>query len=438
MPSRHLLALALTLTLSSPLLAQLSAPTAESNAVQLGRTSPLTGEPDWSKLRALDHLLTADEFLKAWETLYLGSKALPPPWTLRPTELEVATGLPVAPTQKIAFRANGEAPKADRYWRRPEELPPTSEERPVLADLHIALDAGHIGGDYAAMEERLLIFDPSRLQEAVREGDSTLLTAKVLKAKLEAAGAEVSLVREHTQPLTPKRPVDFRTDAIRILNDLGIAEPVDGYAGLPGDQRAYTIQWQSEKLFYRFAEIRARADLVNQKLKPDFVVCLHLNAEGWGDAAQPQYSALNHFHILINGCYAPEELQTADVRFEALRRIFHRISEVELPLAETVAKAVADRTQLPPYIYTTPNARQAGTSSYVYVRNLLASRLYDCPVIYLEPYVMNHRDTYQRLLRGHYIGRTLANGRLQSSVIEDYASGVAQGIIRYFQQQRIE
>jgi hypothetical protein len=124
------------------------------------------------------------------------------------------------------------------------------------------------------------------------------------------------------------------------------------------------------------------------------------------------------------------------VRYEALRRIFHRISEVELPLAEAVARAVADRTQLPPYIYTTPNARQAGTNSYVYVRNLLASRLYDCPVIYLEPYVMNHRDTYQRLLRGHYIGRTLANGRLQSSVIEDYASGVAQGIIRYFQQQR--
>ncbi len=71
----------------------------------------------------------------------------------------------------------------------------------------------------AAMEERLLIFDPSRPEEAVKEGDSTLLVAKVLKAKLEAAGAKVSLVREHPQPLTPKRPADFRTDAIRILNE---------------------------------------------------------------------------------------------------------------------------------------------------------------------------------------------------------------------------
>jgi hypothetical protein len=44
------------------------------------------------------------------------------------------------------------------------------------------------------------------------------------------------------------------------------------------------VQWQSEKLFYRVSEIHARAKKVNNTIKPDLVLCLHYNAEAWGDA----------------------------------------------------------------------------------------------------------------------------------------------------------
>jgi len=64
----------------------------------------------------------------------------------------------------------------------------------------------------------------------------------------------------------------------------------------------------------------------------------------------------------------------------------------------------------------TPNARLVSATGYVYARNLLANRIYECPVVCLEPYVMNNQDTYQRLLQGHYVGRTLTNGRLRSSI----------------------
>ncbi len=404
--------------------------------IQLSKTSPLTGVPEWSQLAQWDGTLTWEEFKSAWDTFYSDGKAFPPPWQVTPEKLEVATGGQLTTTQVVKFRKAGEPEnKLKRWWRRPEELPPL-KERPVLSDLHIALDPGHIGGAYSQMEERHLTFNPANPDEVVKEGDLTLLTAKVLKPMLEAAGARVSLVREQLDPTTPKRPQDFRTAALSLLAEGGIMNPVDGYAGLTGSAKFLTLQWQMEKLFYRVAEIRARADKVNTQLKPDIVVCLHLNAEDWGDAAAPQYSPLNHLHILINGCYSAPELQFADVRFEALDRLFSRAHEVELPLAEVVAKEMAAYTKLPPYVYTTSNARNVGSTPYVYARNLLANRLYHCPTIYLEPYVMNHQDTYRRLLRGHYKGRTLADGRLQTSIIEDYAKSVAKGLLEFYSKRR--
>jgi hypothetical protein len=118
------------------------------------------------------------------------------------------------------------------------------------------------------------------------------------------------------------------------------------------------------------------------------------------------------------------------------RRLFSRVHEEEIPLADAVADGLLKATGLPPYVYTTPNARRAGTNTAVYARNLLANRIYDCPVVYLEPFVMNHEETYRRLLFGHFIGRTLIAGRLQTSAVEDYVRGVVNGLVSYYQKNR--
>jgi hypothetical protein len=174
--------------------------------------------------------------------------------------------------------------------------------------------------------------------------------------------------------------------------------------GSSSDQRLLTVQWQCEKMFYRISEIHARAQRVNEEIKPDVVLCLHFNAESWGDAAAPQYSPENHAHILVGGCYSGTELSQQDVRFEMFSRLFARVQAEEIPLGEVMTTSLLNVTGLPPYLYQTPNARPAGKVKGLFARNLLANRLYQCPVIYLEPYVMNNEDTYRRLLLGQFVG----------------------------------
>lgn len=397
------------------------------------KLSPLANQPIWRKLEAFNRTLTAEEFEKAIRDVYADGSVGTPPWQVGPESVSIQTNDPEMPMVTLAFRPpNEKRGEGPRTWRRAEELAPLGD-RPPLSDVNIAIDPGHIGGQFAKMEERFLSFKEG---ESIQEGDLSLLTAQVLKARLEELGAVANLVRDQNGPVTTERPGDFNNLAMNILKDAGVAAPVDRYDGLTGDPKILTVQWQSEKLFYRVSEIRARGKKVNQQMKPDMVLCLHFNAEAWGDSTQPQFSPVNHLHVMVNGCYAPVELEEEDVRYEMISRLFSRMHEVELPLAESIAESMAKSTGLPPYVYTTKNARRVGTSPYVYARNLLANRIYDCPVVYLEPYVMNHQETYQRLLLGHYLGRTLLNGRLQTSAIEDYVRGICDGLVRHYQSKR--
>ena len=345
----------------------------------------------------------------------------------------IKTGDTVKPEVRIPFATRPESPlPGTRTWRTAAEMPPL-KGRPLLSDIHIAIDPGHIGGGYGQMEERHLSFAPG---ESIQEGDLTLTTAQVLAERLKALGAYVSLVRDRAEPVTQERPADLLVPARQILVDSGFPQPKENYSGVTGDSKILTVQWQSEKLFYRVSEIHARGRKVNTTIKPDVVLCLHFNAESWGDATAPKFSPMNHMHVLVNGCYSPVELEQQDVRYEMFHRLFSRTHQEELPLAEAVANGMRQTTGLPAYVYTTPNARHVGTNSYVFARNLLANRIYDCPVVYLEPYVMNNEETYRRLLRGHFLGRTLISGRLQSSAIEDYVQGVVKGIVTYYQKHR--
>ncbi len=76
---------------------------------------------------------------------------------------------------------------------------------------------------------------------------------------------------------------------------------------------------------------------MNFKLHPDLVLCLHFNAEGWGDPNNPTLTDANHLHLLVNGSYLAEELEFDDERFEMIRRLLSRAYDEELPLADTIA-----------------------------------------------------------------------------------------------------
>ena len=77
-----------------------------------------------------------------------------------------------------------------------------------------------------------------------------------------------------------------------------------------------------------------------------------------------------------------------------------------------------------------------GSTGYVYARNLLATRLYRCPVVYCEPYVMNSRDAFARIQAGDYDGTRNINGIERKSVFREYVDSVVNGLVEYYRAAR--
>jgi hypothetical protein len=321
---------------------------------------------------------------------------------------------------------------AARNWRTAQSLPRKKRARP-LSGLTIALDPGHIGGEWAKMEERWFKVGDAA---PVEEGEMTLRVAKMLAPKLRALGARVSFVRDKTEPVTPLRPHDFTGAARAVLQASGTENPREDFTGRDDPLKEQTVRWQSEILFYRGSEIRQRAKLVNARLHPDLVLCLHFNAEAWGDERNPTFIDKNHLHLLVNGSYLESELAFDDERFEMLRRLLSRAYDEEIKIADMVAATMAKETQLPPYQYTTDNVARVGTSGYVYARNLVATRLYQCPVVYFEPYVMNNSEVHARIQAGDYDGTRSINGIERPSIYREYADSVVKGLVEYYRASR--
>src|SRR4030088_2438133 len=98
---------------------------------------------------------------------------------------------------------------------------------------------------------------------------------------------------------------------------------------------------------------------------------------------------------------------------------------------------MAKASGLPPYQYpTTLTTTKVGSSGYVYAPNWLATRLYRCPVVYCEPYVMNSRDGFARIQAGDYEGTRNINGVERKSIFREYADSVTDGMKEYYSKTR--
>ena len=396
-------------------------------------SNPLADPPNWKALEKFQNTITREEFEQALQGVYCPQGISEELIRVDPDVACILTDRDAQSWFALRF-ANGEPkrPPVRRSWRPASAMPP-SKRGGVLSGIKIALDPGHIGGRWAKMEERWF---KSGDAAPVEEGEMTLRVAKMLAVKLRALGARVSFVRNKAEPVTPFRPDDFREVARGILRAGGIENPPEGFEGPDDPLREQSIRWQSEILFYRASEIRQRARLVNFKFRPDIVLCLHFNAEAWGDERNPELIDRNHLHLLVNGSYLPPELESDDVRFEMLHRLLNRTHEEEVRLADAAATAMAKRTGLPPYQYTKDIVRKVGTSGYVYARNLVATRLYQCPVLYFEPYVMNSHEVFARIQAGDYKGTKPINGVERPSIYREYADSVVDGLVEYYSAAR--
>lgn len=387
-----------------------------SSTLAPARLSPLATPPDWSKLNVFQQTITREEFENLLNKVYAPGGAWKDTIIIRDDAAVITTRPSLSPFL-LRFAPSREAAKAvPAYWRTRNQLPPEEPGKP-LAGLKIALDPGHLGGYWAKIEERWFQIGNSK---PVTEGDMTLYVAKLLAKRLQSYGAEVFLTRSKPGPVTSLRPERLKKAAEASLQDKA------------AEINEASLEKESERLFYRVGEIRRRSTLVNEKIQPDLVICLHFNAEAWGDANNPKLVDQNHLHFLITGALSETELSYEDQRYDMLVKLLNRSYPTEAALTNSIAAKMAAATGLPPYRYESNAAIRVNTNPYVWARNLLANRLFHCPVVYVEPYVMNSRTVFARIQAGDYDGTRNFGGAMRRSIFREYADAVAEGILAYY------
>ena len=295
---------------------------------------------------------------------------------------------------------------------------------PLLRFKRIALDPGHIGGEWARMEERFFERGKDR---PVQEAELNLLVARLLKTRLETAGAQVFLTKDNFEPVTDKRPEDFHAQAeqeIQASTRFDVFPPLEREAAF-----ADAVRKRAELIFYRSSEIAARARRLNETIKPDLTICLHFNAVEWDDCHDLVED--NRLVVFVHGNYLASEVKDDEQKLQLISKLLERSHPTELAAAESIAVALANATKLSPVDYG-PNSGsiRIGDNFYVFARNLAANRLVNGPVVFLEPYYQNNRLVYQRIQLGDYEGTRDVNGTPMKSIFREYADAVAQGLAK--------
>lgn len=373
--------------------------------------------PDWAGLDRYQETMTADEF-----SALLGGVLAPDggmiPY-LHYGENHVAIFSTTAQTGSPLFTLRFAAPETTRLPEQPRSI----------RGLHIALDPGHIGGAWSRMEERFFLVDRER-DWPVQEAAMNLYVARLLRERLEAAGAKVTLVRNDFEPMASPGP-----DA--LLQAAGDLPPPDArFRHLPplfieSSQRDAQRK-KVEQQFYRTAEIAARAERINREIRPDLTLCVHFNATGYGD--DKTLYEQNGLAFFVHGHYLAGEVVRDEQKYFLLAKLLERSHATELGVARSIASAFVAATGLPPAYRVGVGGVMwpMGDDAYVYARNLAANRQFRGPVVFLEPYFMNNREVYARIQAGDYEGERDIGDRKVPSIFREYADAVTAGLRAYF------
>lgn len=371
--------------------------------------------PEWSRLDEYQAQVTASDFRWLLESQFAPNEAAKDWIVIEKERVLVKRSAEDAAPLAITFRKFEDAPaRPPRYWRtRSEWLAerPSDESALLLAGLKIALDPGHIGGEFAAMEHRSWRAGEGPL---FREGDFVLEVAQVLKPRLEALGAAVTLTRSSDQPVTSDTPETLRPLAAQLVAERELTPGLE----IDLKDRERKIDALARLLFYRVSEIKARANIVNEDIQPDIVLCLHV--DGTTAPKGKELADAGYAHYLINGAYSADELSYDDQRLGMLEKMLSGSWREERGLASAMSLAFAEVDPQPPYTYTGSNAVRVNEDPYVWARNLMANRLFRCPTVFLEPNVANTVDFYTQFSNGPDL------------LVEHYAKAVELALLSYY------
>jgi hypothetical protein len=397
--------------------------------------SPRLPTPNpWFTLDLYQGTLTRQEFEQKLHTLYDPFGALTGYLDINDARVIVypSTTERKDPQFTLQFAPPNQPVAPMRWFRTPEEF--RAETKPLekpLNGLRVAIDPGHIGGPWAQIEERSTRYNHSA---PVQEGDLNLITARILKQKLIDLGASVFVVRDSTEPVTPYRPEDMMPVARDLL--VQHSQHSTHLRGLPPDKLnllfGSRVLELAEFLFYRCSEIVERGNRIRNNFVPDITVTLYLDATP--SSARGHVTSANSNIFFVHGCYTRSEMADPEMQRKCIYKMVEGSSEIEAEVAADIATVFTQRTGLPPVEYgDSPTTRQVlPNNRYVVARNLAANREYDGPVVCTEPYFMNNRVVYQRLLAGDYEGLQTFDGKKYGSIFREYADCVTQGLIKAY------
>jgi hypothetical protein len=388
----------------------------------------------WAPLDLYQGTITRQQFVDKLHTLY-------DPFGVFPAFMDIndvrAIIYPSAtdrrePQFTLNFAPPGQPQPPPRWFRTPEEF--RAETHPLdkpLSGLRVAIDPGHIGGPWAQMEERSTRYHGS---PPVQEGDLNLITGRILKQELTDLGASVFEVRDSTEPVTPYRPADMLPEAREML--LAHAAHSTKLRALPADKLnllfGTRVMELAEFLFYRCSEIKERGNRIRNNFVPDITVTLYIDATP--GSGRGRLTSANQNIFFVGGAYTKTEMADPDMQRRCVYKSVEGSAPIEAEVAGDISTVFAQRTGLGAVKYGNSNTtRQVIPGNpYVVARNLAANREYDGPVVCTEPYYMNNKVVYQRLLAGDYPGLRTFDGKPYGSIFHEYADCVAQGLVKAY------
>jgi N-acetylmuramoyl-L-alanine amidase len=262
-----------------------------------------------------------------------------------------------------------------------------------LSGLKIAIDAGHTAGNFEAgqIERKCLGFtctDPNGSKDSIEiaEGTLTFATAKLLKEKLEAEGAEVFLTRPFNgctafgitfeDWLTTRYKSTI--DSLYKIKEITLAKK----------NWFLTKATKRDKflLIFKDMELKKRAELINN-YKPNFTIITHYNADetntGWIKPSNRNFNM-----AFVGGAFMRSDLSSPEKRFEFLRLLVSDDLERSIALSSSVVKSFEKNLDV-----KTAGAKDATyliegclstNEKGVFCRNLQLTRYIHSPLVYGE------------------------------------------------------
>jgi len=309
-----------------------------------------------------------------------------------------------------------------------------------LSGKHIVLDPGHFGGALSEVEERYVRANLDGTRIHFDEGTLTVATARILKTKLEKAGARVTITKNVVgRGVLDQGFYDWQASPeFEKSVDMKVANIED-----PKERAHAKRWWMSEatdvekfRLLFNVMDIEKRAEIITS-LKPDFTLFLHFNSGADRDpiSGDNLLTEDNYSVIFVGGAYVQGELESKEARRNFVRQLF--TSEVfESKIASSyLVEALEKDLGISPVSEYHEYAQEGYLKKYslklsdgVYARNMTLTRRVPGVIAYAEPLCQDNVHMINLLAqRGLQVGDLIT-----SPYLLKVATAYYKGIEKYF------